>query len=242
MTITDEELRAYVDGELSSDDVARIETAIADDVLIAGRVERAKRLRSQVRGVIQSPVPVPVPAAQSHSTAFAGRASRRSDTATSTSNRQAGTRVSRWRLPAIALVIVVAALAIGNRPHTPESGIQVRNGSLYAGADLAKQLDTALAGSPDSVSTFAIGLTFRDSGGHICRSFVSTPSRIAGLACRDGNAWALSVVSHLDSAAGVTTEPLAYMPADVLAAVNARTQGIAFDARREREARDSGWR
>ena len=90
----------------------------------------------------------------------------------------------------------------------------------------------------------AVGLSFRDASGRVCRSFVhhGTPA-LAGLACRDGARWTLPVVSRPEATDEGEVRPAASaIPPEVQAALDARLQGEVFDAAQERAARDAGWR
>ena len=61
MTIDDETLMAYADGELAPEQRARVEQAMRDDPRVAAAVERHLALRSDVfaafAGVLDEPVP-----------------------------------------------------------------------------------------------------------------------------------------------------------------------------------------
>lgn len=241
MTISDEDVQAYVDGELSPEASARVEAAIAADVLVAARVERVKRLRATRRGAFDPTRDAPAPSRVS------GAVAREADDApTPSAARQPSDdarRQGRWRRPLIALVAAVAALAIVGWLRRPAGDIAMRGDVLVARGELARQLDTALAGAPETTSTVSIGVTFRDLDGRVCRSFATAATRMAGLACRDGDAWTLPVVSRIDAATG--DGPSLHggtVPEAVRAAIDARLRGDVFDAAAEREARDAGWR
>lgn len=242
MIISDEELQAYVDGELPAHEVARVEAAIAADVLVAARVEREKRLRAQLRGAFDPVLVEPVPDRLGHVLGQPARGG--SDVAEVVPLRSSmRDRRGRWRGPALALAASVAAFAVAQWMRAPSGNIVVSDGVLVARGELQRRLDRGLASEPDARATVALGLTFRAVDGRVCRSFVARAPHVAGLACREGDRWALPVVSRVDVGRAPDMRRAASdMPTEVLAAIDRRLQGDAFDAAQERQARDAGWR
>jgi anti-sigma-K factor RskA len=240
MTISDELVQAYVDGELAPDDAARVRAAIAADVLVAARVERARALKATLRDAFDPVLDEPVPPRLSALLARPGEDDTRPGVAPR--SMRAGERTARWRRPLVALAATVAALAIASWLRMPSADMAVSDGALLARGDLARRLDRGLASAPDAASDVSIGLTFRAVDGRICRSFVAASARLAGVACRERSGWALSVVSRIDpEAPGDLRQASSAVPAEVQAAIDARMQGDAFDAAQERRARDAGW-
>lgn len=242
MNITDHEIQAYVDGELAPEDAARIEAAVAADVLVAARVEREMRLRAQVRGAFAPVLDEPVPdRLQALLRGGAGDGALPGAADTVVPLRRAN-RAGRWRAPAYALAASVAVLAVSLWMRPAAGPVELRDGALVARGELARGLDQALASAPEANARTSIGLTFRDANGAICRSF-SHAGMGAGLACRDGTGWSIEVLSRgAGEADGPVRQAAAEMPAAVQAAVDAHLAGDVFDARQERLARDSGWR
>lgn len=246
MNITDHEIQAYVDGELAPEDAARIDAAVAADVMVAARVEREKRLRAKVRGAYEPVLSEPVPDRLRTLLAV-------DETAAHTGDREHADNVvalrprrtalpARWRTPVVAMAASLAALAVAMwlRPGAP---VQMQGGQLVARGELARDLDTALASAPSAGMSTAVGLTFRDVDGRICRSFANRKIASAGLACRDGERWVLPVVSRLEAGeGGEVRKASSAIPVEVQAAVDARLQGDVFDAAQERAAREAGWR
>ena len=235
MTVSDDDVRAYVDGALAPDDVARVRAAMAGDVLVAARVERARALRASWR----------TPADDLRDEASAAtrgppilRATDPRDTAEAV-RRSPGAH--RWRRPVAALIASAAALAIASWLRAPSGDIVVSEGALVARGALARQLDTAIADAPDTSARVFVAPTFRDRRGRLCRGFVEPALSLAGLACRDGDTWTLPVVTRTDTGAG-PAQPGSELPADVRAAVASRMQGDVLNPAQERRARDAGWR
>jgi hypothetical protein len=241
MNISDELVQAYVDGELAPDEAARVRAAMAADVLVAARVERARALKARVRGAFDPVLDEPVP---SRLTALLTRpAEEDARPGVGPLRMRRDGHAARWRRPLIALAATVAALAIASWLQMPSADMAVRDAALVARGELARRLDRALASAPDAASNVSIGLTFRATDGRICRSFVATSSRLAGVACRDDSGWSLPVVSRIDPVApGELRQAASDVPAEVQSAIDARMQGDAFDAVQEQRARDAGWR
>jgi hypothetical protein len=232
MTITDEELQGYVDGALLPGEVARIDIAVATDVLVAARVERIRRLRAPVRGAMP-----PVhgrPAASPQAPPAIGRL-RESGLAARDGE---GSRVQRWRRAAIAVVAAAAALAIVAWLRMPTADLAAQGDALVARGRLAHALDTQLTGAVAPSTPVSVGPSFRDAPGRICRGFVVRRGGVAGLACRQRGVWAVVIVRYPEGASAVDE----VMPAGVVAEIDARRRGELFDAAQEEAARANDWR
>lgn len=245
MNITDHDIQAYVDGELAPEDAARIEAAVEADAMVAARVERERKLRARVRGaydaVLEECVPDRFHALLAKDDAPPQTAARGAGNVVDMQMRRHGIP-PRWRTPVFALAASVAALAVSMwlRPDAP---VRMQDGVLVARGALARDLDATLASAPQAGAATSIGLTFRDGDGRICRSFANALIATAGLACRDGERWALPMVTRMDAGgSGGLRQASSAIPVEVQAAIDARLRGDAFDATQERAARDAGWR
>ena len=65
---------------------------------------------------------------------------------------------------------------------------------------------------------------------------------MAGLACRQGDGWAVRVLAPLGATGGEVRSASSDTPEAVLAAVDAAIAGESADADAEMRARDAGWR
>lgn len=151
---------------------------------------------------------------------------------------------ARGGWPTYALAASLAALAVSLWLRPAPGPVVVDDGALVARGALARGLDTALASAPSQSSDVAIGLSFRDTQGHVCRSFVLRgDDAMAGLACRIDDRWKMPVVSSIEAAGdgGLRQASSAVSP-EVQAAIDARLEGDVFNAAQERAARDAGWR
>jgi hypothetical protein len=174
---------AYVDGELDEIARRRVERAMAEDPALAEAVARdqALRARLQARFARYAEAPVPdrfrvlldtkvVPMTQPPRTAW-----------------RASTR--RWAQGAAIAATLVLGIALGRQIDAP-GPVASRNGALVAHGRLEVALDTQLASTQPNDAPIRIGLTFRDHGGSICRTF--TGDVLQGIACRHDGRWDLA--------------------------------------------------
>lgn len=259
-SIGEHELQAYVDGELAPEDRARVSAAIEADPALRQRVERERRLHSQLRAAFDPVLDEPVPARFAALYRGDGDAAREATSGTAAPTGRARTYAAnnvfplsardarptrpRWHAPVYALAASLAMLAV-SLWFRPQGGpVQMRDGGLVARGELARGLDNVLASAPVTGGALAIGLSFRDGEGRVCRSFVQhAQPALAGLACREGGDWALPVLSRpTGTSDGALRQAASGIPPEVQAAIDARLQGEVFDGQAERDARDAGWR
>lgn len=246
--MTDEELMAYADGELSPLEAKRIEAAMADDPVLAARVARFRAVRRALRTAYDSVVSEPVP---ERLRALLGDVAASEPIGPSPVAPVADLSAARQQKRAIrfgppAWAAMAASLVIGvlvGRALLPsDPGLLTRDGQ-YAGAALTRVLDTRLASAAENqTDATRIGLTFQTAQGNVCRTFShSEDTRLtSGLACRDNDRWAIQVAINEAGAQGAFRQAGADAPA-VLEAVDAMINGEPFDAARERAARDRDW-
>ena len=239
MDISDQDLQAYVDGELAPDARARMDAAIAADPVLARRVEREHALRKRVRSefdpVLDEPVPERLQALLRPSSAEQAR---------DKNVVELRTRRTRpaWAVPVYALAasLLVVATSLWLRPGA--APVRMQGDRMVATGPLANALDHELASVADPASPIAVGISFRAQDGHVCRSFVQRHA-LTGLACRQGDRWVVEVLSAAEEAPqGELRKAASGVPPEVQAAIDARLRGEPFDAAQERDARDRGWR
>jgi hypothetical protein len=234
MTIDDDMLMAFVDGELDEVGRARVERAVGGDPALQARLAQQQDLRARLaahygptaeeevperfRAMLETNV-VAFPAAQP-------RASR-----------------PLWQsLTALAAALVLG-LMLGRTllAPTPAQGpFAVADGTLVARGSLADALDSQLASAQPRDAATRIGVSFADHDGRACRSFDSAAA--AGIACRNGADWQVMM-----TAAGSGRQRGDYRQAgseNLLVQQTAQEMmaGEPFDDAGERRARDSGWR
>ncbi len=244
---TDDELMAYADGELEPAVRHEIERAMAGDELLRERVAVLQRQRERVRvafaPVIDEPMPdrlsallaaPPPPAAVVD--LDAARATRRP-------RRPVAMSWAQWGGIAASVVLgVLIGMNIVPRGATDDAPIaQQDDGRLVAGRALAQALSTQLASEPAAGSAVAVQLSFVDKDGRYCRTFTS--GTMAGLACRQDEAWRVqTVVAAEPTASGAMRQAASALPRALLAAVDESIDGAALDPGAEKQARDGGWR
>jgi len=239
-------LQAYVDGELDAAEAAQIDAALAQDEVLARRVRQMQALNVQLRAafdpVLDEPVPERLSAMlQAQPRSAVSLTLLEGGHAADTESRR---KPRRWLLPGAALAASVALLAAGLWWRAGSGMVRLQHGESYAAGELDRALDHALASEPDPQASVAIGLSFRASDGHVCRTFtIRTPPARAGLACHSAAGWALPVLGPaMPSEGGELRQAASDLPSAVQAAIDARLRGEVFDAQQERAARAAGWR
>ncbi len=251
-TMTEETLMAYVDGELDADTRAAVETAMASDPDVARRVARQQVLRQKLRatfdGVLDEAVPDRLIATARDAPAGSPD-SKVSDLSRARTERDARF-VPRWSWPqwgAMAASLILGMLLGQALWRAPASGpIVARDGRLIAQEALDEALSSQLASKQPLDAQIGMGLSFRSKSGEYCRTFMVREGRgLAGIACREGDVWAVQVIAPDDSPGspdGGYRMAGAELPVLVLQAVEERIEGDPLDANAEAAARESGWR
>lgn len=224
----DERLLAYVDGELTGEELVKFEAEMAanprlrDEVdkhrglnarLAADRAERADRARAAAKGAKGAK-------GQKRVRASAAAAPPR-------------VQLSGWHWAVILAGLamgIAGGLAAGRYAFPPTGPVVADGGMLTTAGDLNVALTNQLIGQKGPVT---IGRTFRTAKGRYCRTFLSTPDRLAGLACRQSDGWVLQTVTVLGAAD--------VMPRAVLTAVDGLMVGAPLDEAAERAARAKDW-
>ena len=246
MTISEETLMAYADGELDAATRASIEAAMQEDPEIAKRVARHRALREAMQGAFSGVLEEPVPerliaAARGQSSAPKGAVV---DLAREAARRKSSPRPRRWQPAALA-----ASLALGVGLgflawHGPSGLIQPGSGGgLVANAALAEILSSQLSDDRSPARVAVAHLSFRSKSGDYCRTFSLTGSG-SGLACREGSDWKIKALAESPRAAtnsgNFRTAASEDSPA-VRAAVEASIDGEPLDHAGEIAARQAGW-
>jgi hypothetical protein len=254
MSIPDELLTAYIDGELEGAERARVEQAIAQDAQLAQRVAQQRALRERLRGaydgVLQEAVPQRLQQA-ARLGAPAGPAqvidlaSVRAERIRRSNGQRQMVKVRRYGIAATLAVGLMAGLLI-ERLASPGALTELHDGALLARGSLARALDEQLAGAAAAGAPVRVGLSFRSRSGNYCRTFALSGSRpLAGLACREQERWQLvnMVAAEGPVAAGGQNMRMAgsSLPPALLQAVNERISGEPLNAATEAKARSNGW-
>ena len=242
MTVTDEELMAYVDGELDASRSEVVRREMTTDVELAQRVAQQQALRDRLRRAFDRTLEEPVPSRltelinDDRVIQFASV------------QRKRPTR-SAW-LGGLALAAgVLLGVAFGptlmNRPWG-QPQIVADGTRMTARGALADTLSERLASEQSAADSIRLGASFLAKNGEYCRTFISRRDGrgIAGLACREGASWRIEATQAVNGASEGSEgyrEAATAMPPAVLAAGEALMAGEALDARGEAEARDRQW-
>jgi hypothetical protein len=247
-TFTDETLAALVDGELDAATRTLVETAARADPDLAARLKAQRDLKALLAGHYAPIAEEPLPENLLETIRRGAPAS--AEVVTLASRRAAATpgakppfRLPAWAGMAACLVVgLVVGLPIGRLALPTSVGL---NGGadqrLVASGPLARALDGQLAA--ENSGPIRIGLSFRDHAGRYCRTFQpSAREGLAGLACRENDAWRLRVVSPMTAQAATYRTANAEIPPAVLSSVDDMIDGAPLDRRQEEMARSRDWR
>ena len=226
MTVTEEMLIAYLDGELDAEHAAAVETALAADPALSERAVRHRALADRVRGAFAPVAAEPVPERLS---AMLGR----NDTKVVDLAARRARRVT-WQAWGALAASVAAGLVVG---LAIPRGSPVLGDQMAARGELAQALEERASGRGQAME---IGLTFKDHAGRYCRTFAG--DGVSGLACREKEAWKVELAvrqpkaseTEYRTAASVTAAPVLNMVDQLIA-------GEPLDAEQEAAARASNW-
>lgn len=245
MSYSEETLMAYADGELDPAARAALEAAMAADPGLAQRVARHQALRARLSAALDPVLDEPLPERLLES--VRGAPAQRPAAKVIPLKRPAAPRWSWPQLGALAASLVLGALLGPLLLHPPTGGgaVITRSGQMLAGAALARALTEQLASNQPPGAPVEIGVSFRARDGGYCRSFVlREQSALAGIACRERDAWRLEVLAQAPtsaSAAGGYRPAGTALPPSVARTLDELRAGEALDASAEAAARARGW-
>jgi hypothetical protein len=242
MSVQNETLMAYVDGELTAEESARVEAEIAARPELQAYVKRQRALRRGLRDAFGTILDAPLP--ERLLTAAARPPSRRWRMARALSSLVARRTLTWISIPAAAAL--ACGVVIGVLVRVPNSAdIAIGRDGLVARAALSTALTDQLAAQSPRTARAQIGISFRDGKGRYCRTFqTDSPAPLAGVACHQGGAWHIAVLAPIPKEAGAgATFQLAgsAMPDAVRSAVRDMISGVPLDAAGEDRARAQGW-
>lgn len=229
--ITKEELAAWADGEVTGARGEEIAAVVAADPDLQAEVDAHRALKARLSAhfapIAEAPVPDRFSALLKGSEADQKPADV-VDFVAARERREEKRRLPRWSYiagPALAASLMVAVFL-------------PRGSETLADSDpaLAMALDSQLVADQDGGETRVL-LSFVNEDDQYCRAFSQT-SR-SGIACRDGDGWALEVEMAALQQSG--TEFQQAGAADILAAAQDMASGPALTAEQEEAAREAGW-
>lgn len=225
--ITQEQIVAYVDGELDDDGRAEVDAAAKADPVVAADIAAHRSLRAQLAAafgpIADEPVPERLMQAASAPAEAEGIALKPRFT------RPLSTQIAAMAACLVAGVLLTFAVT------APRGDFTTGATGLIARGALKQALNTQLASDETRQGQPHIGMTFASAGGAICRTFATAANE--GLACRDGADWRVEVAARAPAKTEFTqaSSPL------ITQAVEARISGDVFDADAEQNARDGNW-
>jgi len=243
MNVSEEELMAYVDGELDDARRVAIERAVASQPELARRVAAEKGLRDRIRGAFDRVLNEPVPSRLLDST------TPRQAVAFHRVTALPRTPAHLWKTGLAAAAGIVLGLVLS--PWLLQRSSQAMDlvavgANLEARGRLANDLSQRLGSERASPDGIRLGVSYLAKTGHYCRTFVldRNGGTMSGLACRNDAAWQVQVLQSADRPlsdgtyrqAGSALSPL------IARAVDDSIVGDALDASGEARARDLGWR
>lgn len=255
MTVSDEEVFAYVDGELPPETMAKITAAMSKDPALAARIQAQRDLRRLLSGahagVLREPVPpglkATVTAGSKPAEVIAFPQPRPKEKikdkakvqkpSAPVAGRPAFRKPPAWAAMAACLV---AGLAIGRLALPSPPTADGRAAALpMAVGPLAQALEDGAAAQGQG--PVRIGVTFKSQDGRWCRTFQGQAQ--AGVACRAGGSWRVLASSPAGAAAGGEYRQAASQtPAAVMAVVDGMIEGAPLDAAGEAQALKTNWR
>ncbi len=245
--ITDEMIARYVDGELDAEGVAAVDAAVAADPALGARIVRESHLRAVAARALGDVITGPGPERLRQAVDASARSAeiikfdfKKPRGAPAAPAPPKPSRAPGWAAAAACVVVgvlVVQALGmIKTRPFeaAPRAGQPPSTALTLA-------LDRKLSGEAGLVQ---VGLSFRDRGGEVCRTFQI--DRTAGVACRGEQGWNIRMAADAAAApAGVGGDyrkAASATPPAVLEAVDAVIVGEPMDRAQELAAQKAGWK
>lgn len=238
MKPNNETLMAYIDGELSEQEAARVALALAADPALAEQVEQQRRLRARLEDTYAPVLEEAVPERLWAAAGLPGAGPR--------AKRPEHRRWSwpEWTAVAAALVMGVFLAQMLSVPSPTTQFIESAEGLLLAHDDLERSLERDVSGPTQRAGGIAIAFSFLDREGRPCRTFAMGSEVVtAGLACRHADGWRLSMLVDAPQAPqGEVRMASSALPPALLREVDARISGEPLDRREEVLAIESGWR
>ena len=206
MTISDETIMAYADGELDSAARAAVESAMSEDPQIERRVAAHRSLRQRVQAAYSSELLEDVPedllvAVRAGAGTPDGRVVNLQAARAATERDASRARPRRWmwRTASAMAASVIVGIGLGffMWGHSESPLVRSTDGELVARGQLAKALSSQLAVQQAQGSPVQIGISFLAKSGDYCRTFtLSGKVSPAGLACRRGEEWQIQTLTE----------------------------------------------
>jgi hypothetical protein len=234
MTISDEALMAFADGELPVEQSRRVAAALDADPVLARKLDRMRRAKAALEGAFSGQLEVEVPA---RLLALFETSPRRG--ASVIAFPQTARRPLYWLAAAACagLAFLAGKASIGDDAMM----FTQSDGAILARGSLDEALDRQAAGA-SADARIQIAMSIADESGGYCRVFRLEAS--TGLACGQGGDWRIEALAASDGAAHSPNYETAAgaVPEAILSAANDRRAGDPLDADAERRAMQTRWR
>ncbi len=234
MSIDDDTLMAYADGELAPHARAEVALALEGDAELRARLAAHERMRRRFSAAYDGALDEPVP----ERLLAAAAKSRGADIVDLGARRGAKWSAREWG--AIAASLAAGLLIAFNVSGRETSPFSTTDGKLSAGGALARALDSQLAA--DAGTVVKVGLSFRNRDGQYCRTFDLAGANTAGLACRDETVWRIAVASAHGAGGGEVRQAGSEVSPAILGAIESMIDGDALGPDEEAQARAEHWR
>jgi len=256
VTIPDDILMAFADGELDEATRQMVEAAEREDPDVRQRLAAHRQLRARLQAAFAATLDEPVPerllaAVRKPTAPIAPVAAviRLADhRAAKTGAAARKFSISAWPAFGSLAASILVGLGLGFAVwHGPDELLKTSlDGSVVASGTLAKALSTELAAQRPRDRVATIGLSFLAKSGAYCRTFsLSSGHAGAGLACRDGERWRIHLLAPAanDGSAGSEYRTAGSNDSPQLRSlIESEIQGEPLTREGEEAARRAGWR
>jgi anti-sigma factor RsiW len=254
VTISDETLMAYADGELDAAARAAVESAMREDPQIEKRVAAHRTLRRKVQAAYSAELSEGIP--ERLLRAARGAASTRGSKVVNLQDARAAMERNKprqqplrpqWRTAGTIAASVIAGVGLGffMWGHTESPLVRSAGGALIARGQLETALSNQLAAEQSGASAVQIGVSFRAKSGDYCRTFALAGAvSPSGLACRHGEEWQVQALTQEPGPADNSEYRTAgsAISATILKSVEGQIAGEPLDQAGETAARQRGWK
>jgi hypothetical protein len=241
LMVEDDTFFAWLDGELSPEEAARVEAEVAADPRLSRLADGHRAMTTGLRHAFAQVEAKPVPDWLRRPIDGDEQVV---DLAEVRSVHAARRAPPIWaQMAALAATLAVGVFAgnvmSGMFTAGPSSPIEAEAGRLVASAELENALYARLASAPAELGP-RIGLTFRDKSGAICRTFEDRTA--SGLACREGGDWRIRSLFQAPEGQATDYRMASGPDPQLMEAVDASIDGEPFDAAEEKAAAERGWK
>lgn len=229
---------AWLDGELGAEEGSLVEATVAADPELARLADEHRRMAADLRKSFDRIADAPVPEALQNALKPAGAEVIDLDTLRKPRRPIFSGAASQWAAMAATLALGIF-VGMNASPDSTGGPVDVHGDRLYAAGAVDEALSTQLASS-GSQGAVRVGLTFRDQGGAICRTFETAAA--SGLACRSDSAWSVRGMFAAGESSASEYRMASGGDPRLMELVDSAIAGEPFDAAAEAEAKRRGWR